>query len=57
MKMLTDLLIKELPIKVLLESLHNYVGEKQAEMIKEIVEVNQLPEEEVRELVKVYLYE
>jgi predicted HTH domain antitoxin len=33
------------------------VGEKQAEMIKEIVEVNQLPEEEVRELVKVYLYE
>jgi polyhydroxyalkanoate synthesis regulator phasin len=52
---LTELLIAELPLKVLLASLHDYIGERQAEMIKEIVAVNELSEDETKSLIKEYI--
>lgn len=44
---LTNLLIENMIIETLLDNLHEYIGEEQATMLKEIVEVNKLEEQEV----------
>jgi len=54
--MLTELLIAELPLEELLESLDSYIGQRQAEMIHETIKVNQLDEIETRALIKEYIF-
>lgn len=56
MKNLTELLILELDLETLLENIKDYVGKEQAEMLHEIIRVNQLKEEETRELIKEYIF-
>jgi hypothetical protein len=42
-------------IETLLDNLHEYIGKEQASMLKEIVAVNELKEQEVRQLIKEYI--
>lgn len=54
---LTELLVSELPVNTLLEQLSEYIGDRQAQMLKEIVLVNNLEDKEVRDLIRQYLGE